>query len=160
MMAPSRASNSTAALFQSERRVPVSFSLPIVWSAPLSEKKLVSPEKNAPLTGSGSSGAAAGSKAEGMLTGCDSGKDEVVTGALHQASLGPPGADAISAVSAGRGDGWWSGSGQLGSFVTTGSDTVSSCGQTGAAQAFSVEAEGCSSSNFSFSGCAASFGSL
>ena len=28
------------ALFQNERRVPVSFSFPIVWSAPLSEKKL------------------------------------------------------------------------------------------------------------------------
>jgi hypothetical protein len=85
--------------------------LPIVWSAPLSEKKLVSPEKKAPFSGSGSStvlsnsaGAAAGdSKVAGTVVGCDSqegaGADE--TGALHQASLVAPAADAISAVSAG-----------------------------------------------------------
>src|SRR4051794_33573527 len=102
-MAPLRANRSMFALFQKERSVPVSFSLPMVWSAPLSEKKLVSPEKNAPFTGNRSSLAAGISddwKDEGALAGCES-QVEPVTGALHQASLVPPAADAISAVSVG-----------------------------------------------------------
>src|SRR5204863_4838547 len=97
-MAPFFASRSTAALFQNVRSVPVSFSLPIVCSAPFSEKKLVSPEKKAPLTGKRSSVApdsvgnwnGAGGPAVG-----DS-QVEAVTGALHQASLVAPAADAIS----------------------------------------------------------------
>ncbi len=105
-MAPSFASKSIVALFQKVRSVPVSFSFPIVWSAPLREKKLVSPEKNAPLTGSRSSlatGWSVDSNEVGALAGCDS-HEEPATGALHHASLVPPAADAISAVSRGVAD--------------------------------------------------------
>src|SRR3954471_9009650 len=98
MIAPLRARRSTVLLSQNERSVPVSFSLPIVCRAPLSEKKLVSPEKNAPFTGKRSS-VAAGSVGDwneaGALAGGDS-QAEPVTGALHQASLVAPAADAIS----------------------------------------------------------------
>src|SRR4051794_17524720 len=105
-MEPPFANKSTVDLFQNERRVPVSFSLPIVWSAPLREKKLESPEKNAPLTGNRSSlaaGCSDDSNGAGALAGCCDSHEEPDTGALHQASLVPPAPDAISAVSAGPG---------------------------------------------------------
>src|SRR3954468_10995779 len=121
----------------------------MVWSAPLSEKKLVSPEKKAPLTGSFSSAgtgaeAGAGSKAvaawkeEGSLAGCDS-QVGAVAGALHQASLVPPAADAISAVSAGVDEGCSPPSDQIdwiaGADSGSGAVPGASCGQTGAGQA-------------------------
>src|SRR4051794_333215 len=152
-MAPSRASRSTLGLFQNERSVPVSFSLPIVCSAPLSEKKLVSPEKNAPFKGNGSS-VAAGSvvdwnEAGAVLAGCGSHVEGAVTGALHQASLVAPAADAISAVSAGAAEASSLASGQVGALVSAGG-AVSSCGQTGAAHAGSSTGACCSGSTVSF----------
>src|SRR3954471_16812223 len=164
MIWPSFASRSTVSLFQKERRVPVSFSFPMVWRAPLSEKKLVSPEKKAPFTGSGSSvsvasmvAATGDSKSLVVEAGCGAAKlDEEETGALHQASLVAPAAVAIPAVSAasegvgevmagsaGAGEGNAAsvdtgetispGSGQVGSFETTGSGD--GCDQTGSPQA-------------------------
>src|ERR1043166_2307657 len=124
MISPLRARSSTGSWFQRVRRVPVNFSFPMVCRAPLREKKLVSPEKNAPLTGSGSSAAgSAGGEKEGAAkagaaaAGCASGQAGCETGvlcergavceagavceigALHQASVVAPALAAISAVS-------------------------------------------------------------
>src|SRR5438105_10385667 len=98
----------------------------MVWSAPLSEKKLVSPEKNAPFTGSCSSLAAGSGEDwndDGALAGCCS-HAEPVTGALHQASPVAPAAEPISAVSAGRGEFCSPLSGQIGWLVAPSSGSV------------------------------------
>src|SRR5205085_8751298 len=102
MISPFFASSSTVAFVHRQRSVPVSFSFPIVWSAPLSEKNVVSPEKKAPLSGIFSSSCVSANEALGVdseTAGSDGGQ-AVETGALHQASLVAPAAAAISEVSA------------------------------------------------------------
>src|SRR3954452_21073694 len=165
-MEPSFASKSIVDLFQNERRVPVSFSFPIVWSAPLREKKLESPEKNAPLTGNRSSLAAVSSddwNEAGALAGGAS-HEEPDTGALHHASLVPPAPDAISAVSAGAASVSGAASGQIGFSSATGAASArasfSSCGQTGADHAASSAGGDCSCSTVSFCGWDCSLGSF
>src|SRR5450432_2099640 len=112
IISPFRAKSSSVSLFQNASRVPVNFSFPIVCSVPLSEKKLVSPEKKEPLTGSSSpvrpaieAEVAGASKAELGVEGCDSSRVDCSragweTGALHHASPVAPALAAIPAVSA------------------------------------------------------------
>src|SRR5438309_8745332 len=153
MIAPLRARRSTVLLFQKERRVPVSFSFPIVCRAPLREKKLVSPEKNAPFTGRCSSAGegVAGDSNAAAFDGCESETGEAETGALHHASVVAPAAEAISAVSVALFAGASAGCAHTGSSAPVGSclappAPVSSGGHTGALQLCSGAVAACSSS--------------